>query len=122
MKKVYSRIEAIAGNVITVTASDVLYGELAMVSSARRSSLAEVIRLHENKVSLQVFAGSRGISTGDKVRFLGHPMRVSFSDDLLGRIFDGGGKPRDKGPELSENMIEIGGPAVNPASASSPGT
>jgi V/A-type H+/Na+-transporting ATPase subunit B len=98
MKKVYSRIEAIAGNVITVNASDVLYGELAMVSSAQRSSLAEVIRLHENKVSLQVFAGSRGISTGDKVRFLGHPMRVSFSDNLLGRIFDGGGKPRDKGP------------------------
>ena len=115
MKKVYSRIEAIAGNVITVTAGDVQYGELATVSSAHGSSLAEVIRLYENKVSLQVFAGSRGISTGDKVRFLGHPMQVSFSDDLLGRIFDGGGKPRDKGPELGENMIEIGGPAVNPA-------
>ncbi len=115
MKKVYSRIEAIAGNVITVSASDVRYGELAMVSSAHGSSLAEVIRLYEDKVSLQVFAGSRGISTGDKVRFLGHPMRVSFSADLLGRIFDGGGKPRDKGPELGENMIEIGGPAVNPA-------
>ena len=42
-------------------------------------------------------------------------MQVSFSDNLLGRIFDGGGKPRDKGPELVENMIEIGGPAVNPS-------
>ncbi len=115
MKKVYSRIEAISGNVITVTAGDVRYGDLAVVSSGQRSSLAEVIRLYENKVSLQVFAGSRGISTGDKVRFLGHPMQVSFSDNLLGRIFDGGGKPRDKGPELGENMIEIGGPAVNPA-------
>ena len=115
MKKVYSRIEAIAGNVITVSADDVHYGELAMVSSAHGTSLAEVIRLYEDKVSLQVFAGSRGISTGDKVRFLGHPMQVSFSDNLLGRIFDGGGKPRDKGPELGENMIEIGGPSVNPA-------
>ena len=115
MKKIYSRIEAIAGNVITVHASGVRNGELAMVSSAGRSSLAEVIRLYEEKVSLQVFAGSRGVSTGDRVRFLGHPMRVSFSANLLGRIFDGGGKPRDNGPELDENMIEIGGPAVNPA-------
>ena len=45
MKKVYSRIEAIAGNVITVFASDVRYGELAVVSSSHGSSLAEVIRL-----------------------------------------------------------------------------
>jgi V/A-type H+-transporting ATPase subunit B len=42
-------------------------------------------------------------------------MRVSFTDDLLGRIFDGGGNPRDKGPALTENLIEIGGPSVNPA-------
>ena len=115
MKKIYNRIEAIAGNVITVSAGGVRNGELAVVSSAQRSSLAEVIRLYEDKVSLQVYAGCRGISTGDRVRFLGHPMQVSFSDDLLGRIFDGSGRPRDKGPELGENMIEIGGPAVNPA-------
>ncbi len=115
MKKIYSRIEAIAGNVITVSADGVRNGELAVVSSAHGSSLAEVIRLYGNRVSLQVFAGCRGISTGDQVRFLGHAMQVSFSDNLLGRIFDGGGKPRDKGPELGENMIEIGGPAVNPA-------
>ena len=115
MKKIYNRIEAIAGNVITVHARGVRNGELAVVSSAGQSSLAEVIRLHEERVSLQVFAGSRGISTGDRVRFLGHPMRISFSADLLGRIFNGSGKPRDNGPELEENMIEIGGPAVNPA-------
>ena len=72
-------------------------------------------------MSLQVFAGGRGISTGDEVRFLGHPMQVSFSDDLLGRIFDGGGKPRDKGPELTENLITIGGPSVNPAKRIIPG-
>ncbi|MEW5817122.1 MAG: V-type ATP synthase subunit B, partial [Spirochaetota bacterium] len=57
----------------------------------------------------------RGISTGDEVRFLGHPMRVSFSDNLLGRIFNGSGRPRDNGPALTENLIEIGGPSVNPA-------
>ena len=42
-------------------------------------------------------------------------MRVSFSDNLLGRVFDGAGKPRDNGPELEDNMIPIGGPSVNPA-------
>ena len=42
-------------------------------------------------------------------------MMVSFSDDLLGRVFDGAGVPRDNGPALTENMIPIGGPSVNPA-------
>jgi len=115
MRKVYSKIDEIAGNVITVTAADVRYGELAVVSSAHGDSLAEVIRLMDDKTVLQVYSGTRGVSTGDEVRFLGHPMRVSFTDDLLGRVFDGGGKPRDKGPALTENLIEIGGPSVNPA-------
>ncbi|MBN1836431.1 MAG: V-type ATP synthase subunit B [Spirochaetales bacterium] len=115
MRKVYSKIDEIAGNVITVTATEVRYGELAAVRSAHGESLAEVIRLYEDKVVLQVYSGCRGVSTGDEVRFLGHPMQVSFSDDLMGRIFDGGGQPRDKGPALTENLIDIGGPAVNPA-------
>ncbi|HRY79703.1 MAG TPA: V-type ATP synthase subunit B, partial [Spirochaetia bacterium] len=115
MKKVYSRIESITGNVITVRAEDVQYGELAQVSTRFGVSLAEVIRLADDEVSLQVFAGGRGISTGDEVRFLGHPMQVSFTDSLMGRIFNGAGEPRDKGPELSENLIPIGGPSVNPA-------
>ena len=115
MRKVYSRIQSITGNVITVTADDIRYGELAVVSTRYGDSLAEVIRLQRNQVSLQVYAGGRGISTGDEVRFLGHPMQVSFSDNLMGRIFNGSGRPRDNGPELTENMIEIGGPSVNPA-------
>ncbi len=115
MRKVYSKIEAISGNVITVSAEDIKYGDLAQVTSSHGSSLAEVIRLNEDKVSLQVFSGGRGISTGDEVRFLGHPMQVSFTDNLLGRIFDGSGRPRDNGPTLEENLIEIGGPSVNPA-------
>jgi V/A-type H+-transporting ATPase subunit B len=115
MRKVYSKIEAIAGNVITVTAEDVRYGHLATVRSSHGTSLAEVIRLDGNKVSLQVFAGGRGVSTGDEVVFLGHAMEVSFSDNLLGRIFDGSGNPRDNGPSLEENLVEIRGPSVNPA-------
>ncbi len=115
MQKIYSRIEEIAGNVIKVMAADVKYGELAEVTSRHGKSLAEVIRLNKDLVSLQVFSGGRGVSTGDQVKFLGHPMKVSFSDNLLGRVFNGRGEPRDKGPELSEGMIEIGGPSVNPA-------
>lgn len=115
MKKVYSKIERIAGNVITVTAEGVRYGELAMVTSRYGRSLAEVIRLFGDQVSLQVYAGGRGISTGDEVEFLGHPMQVSFSDNLMGRIFDGSGRPRDNGPPLEENLIEIGTPSVNPS-------
>ncbi|HOF83960.1 MAG TPA: V-type ATP synthase subunit B [Candidatus Aminicenantes bacterium] len=115
MKKVYSRIESITGNVITVRAKGVRYGELASIETRFGSSLAEVIRLDGDLVSLQVFQGGRGVSTGDSLRFLGHPMRVSFSDNLLGRIFDGAGEPRDDGPRLSENLIPIGGPSVNPS-------
>lgn len=115
MRKIYNKIQQVAGNVITVKATDVKYGELAEVTSAHGKSLAEVIRLADDEVSLQVFTGGRGISTNDTVRFLGHPMQVSFSDNLLGRIFTGGGEPRDNGPALAENLIEIGGPSVNPA-------
>jgi len=115
MQKVYSRIESITGNVITVRAEGVRYGELASIQTRFGSSLAEVIRLDKDLVSLQVFAGGRGVSNGDELRFLGHPMRVSFSDNLLGRIFTGAGEPRDEGPVLSENLIPIGGPAVNPS-------
>ncbi len=115
MHKIYNRIIQIAGNVITVEAKDVGYSDLAEISSRAGKSLAQVIRIDGEKVYLQVFAGSRGISTGDKIRFLGHPMRVSFTENLMGRLFNGAGLPRDNGPTLQENMIEIGGPSVNPA-------
>jgi V/A-type H+-transporting ATPase subunit B len=88
---------------------------LALVSTKHGESLAQVIRLNRDNVSLQVFSGARGVSTGDEVRFLGHPMQVSFSDNLVGRIFDGSGRPRDNGPRLEDNLIEVGGPSVNPA-------
>ncbi|AIJ29467.1 V-type ATP synthase subunit B [Borreliella valaisiana] len=114
MKRVYSKIESIAGNVITVTAQGIKYGELAIVKAKDTSSLAEVIKLDREKVSLQVYGGTRGVSTSDEIKFLGHSMQVSFSDNLLGRIFDGSGNPRDGGPSLDDSLIEIGGPSANP--------
>lgn len=115
MKKVYSKIESINGSVITVKAGGVKYGELAEIETAFGTSLAEVNKLDGDTVSLQVFAGGRGVSTGDSIRFLGHEMQISFSPDLLGRIFNGSGEPRDKGPALHENLTAIGGPSVNPS-------
>ncbi|MBE6550337.1 MAG: V-type ATP synthase subunit B [Ruminococcaceae bacterium] len=114
MNKVYNRIESITGSVITVRATDVQYRELAQINTRFGRSLAQVNKIEGDIVSLQVFAGGQGVSTGDEVRFLGHEMRVSFSEDLLGRIFNGSGEPRDKGPALTENMKAIGGPSVNP--------
>ena len=111
MQKVYTKIESIVGNVITVRAKGVRNGDLALVGS----SYANVIKLDGNLVSLQVFTGTQGIRTTDTVRFLDRPMMVSFSDHLLGRIFSGAGVPSDNGPALTENMIPIGGPSVNPA-------
>ncbi len=115
MRKLYNRILQISGNVITVEAENIAYGSLAEVTSDQGISLAQVIRLAGKRVYLQIFSGSRGVSTDSQVRFLGHPMRVAASEDLLGRIFTGSGQPRDNGPVLQENQIEIGGPSVNPA-------
>ncbi len=114
MNKVFNKIESITGNVITVKAQGVRYNELAQINTRFGKSLAQVNKIDGDMVSLQVFAGGQGVSTGDEVRFLGHEMRVSFSEDLLGRIFNGSCEPRDKGPALTENMKPIGGPSVNP--------
>ena len=115
MNKVYSRIESITGSVITVRAEGVKYNELAEITTRFGKSLAEVNKIDGDIVSLQVFAGGRGVSTGDQIRFLGHEMQVSFSDDLMGRIFNGSGEPRDNGLSLTENLKPIGGHSVNPS-------
>ena len=115
MRKICTKILSVSGNVITVKAEGIAYEELAEVISVNKRSLAKVIRLDKDIVYLQVFAGARGISTGDEVRFLSYPMRIGFSYDMLGRIFDGSGNPRDKGSKIEQNLTEIAGPAVNPA-------
>lgn len=111
MQKIYTKIESIVGNVVVVKAEGVRNGDLAMVGK----SFANVIKLDKDLVYLQVFSGTQGISTTDSVKFLNKPMMVSYSDKLLGRVFNGAGVPRDKGPELTDNLIGIGGPSANPA-------
>ena len=67
MRKYFDQITRIAGNVVTVAAEGVGYDELAVISTGKGSSLAQVIHLEGDQVSLQVFAGTQGVSTGDRV-------------------------------------------------------
>jgi len=114
MREYYDEITRIAGNVVTVAATGVGYDELAVVTGDGKSSLAQVIRLEGSQVSLQVFAGTQGVSTGDKIRFLHRPMQAQFCEDLFGRILDGSGRPRDGRPKVEGKAVDIGGPPVNP--------
>lgn len=114
MKKIFDNIIRIAGNVAVVKAKGVGYEDLAVITTAFGHSLAQVIRLDHDEVSLQVFAGTEGVSNGDRVHFLGHPMQVLFTDSMFGRVFDGSGAPRDNRPIIRSKKIDIGSPAVNP--------
>ncbi len=114
MRKYYDEIQRISGNVVTVKAANVGYDELAMISSDHSQSLAQVISLEGSDVSLQVFAGTQGISSKDQVHMLHHPMQVPFTEDLLGRVFDGAGRPRDGRSQVHAKPIDIGSPTVNP--------
>lgn len=115
MHKLYHQIDNILGSVVTLRAQGVKNRELAEIDSPVGTSLAQVIKLAGDEVTLQVFAGARGVATNAQVRFLGHPMQVPFGQELLGRVFTGSAKPRDNGPELTMNPTDIGTPSVNPA-------
>ena len=113
--KVYHQIDALSGSVATLRAEGVKYNEIAEVESRAGTSLAQVIKLDGPNVTLQIFAGARGVDTAARVRFLGETMKVPFSHDLLGRAFTGAGVPRDGGPAVEGEPSPIGQPSVNPA-------
>ncbi len=120
----YSKILEIVGDIIKVQVPESAYnkeagprfGDLAVVENTDGSlSLAQIINIKGDTISLQVFKGTKGVSTESAVRFLGHPMETTYSDNILGRVFRGTGEPIDGGPELSEDpKVTIGGPSVNP--------
>ncbi len=113
--KIYHKIDALSGSIATLRAEGVKYNEIAEIESRAGTSLAQVIKLDGNNVTLQIFAGARGVDTAAKVRFLGETMKIPFSEALLGRAFTGSGIPRDGGPEINEDPSPIGQPSVNPA-------
>ncbi|EXJ11341.1 MULTISPECIES: V-type ATP synthase subunit B [Nitrincola] len=124
----YSKILEIVGDLVKVyvpepdsnTTGNIGFGDLAIIENpldpAQLPALAQVIEMDRDRISLQVFSGTKGLSTQASIRFLGHSMQVAFSTNILGRAFSGVGVPIDGGPDLKEEPhIEIDGPTVNPA-------
>ncbi|MGI9474501.1 MAG: V-type ATP synthase subunit B, partial [Rubripirellula sp.] len=112
----YTSVISIVGDIIKIRATDVGLGDLALVENWDGDrSLAQVIELQGDQVSLQVFTGGKGLSTNARVQFLGHASQVIYSENVLGRVFNGAGEPIDGGPTLrADRRVEIGGPSVNP--------
>lgn len=115
MKKVYDRIVDMRGNLITVIAEGVSLGELASIHKQNgRTTYASVLRIDGDRITLQSFENTRGVSTNDRVTFLGKEMQAICSDFLLGRRLNGAGEPIDLGPSIMGEAIDIGTPSFNP--------
>lgn len=115
MRKVYDRIIDMRGNLLTVAATGVSLGEVALIRKKDgTSTYGSVLRFDEDLVTLQVFENTRGISTGDQVTFLGRQMQAIFTKDLLGRRLNGAGIPIDGGPDVVGEEVPIGAPSFNP--------
>jgi V/A-type H+-transporting ATPase subunit B len=112
----HTRIDEIVGDMARLRARGAALGELAMVENPDGSgSLARVVELSGDRVTLEVYAGGKGLSTAARVRFLGQQPGVACSSNILGRIFRGSGEPIDGGPSLSaEQRIPLNGPPANP--------
>ncbi len=111
-----TRVLEIVGDMIRVEATGCALGDLAAVQNVDgTTSTARVTGLERSIATLQVFTGGKGISTNARVSFLGHPFEVTFSNNILGRIFRGSGEPIDGKPDLSgDPKIGVAGPTVNP--------
>ena len=122
MMREYVGVERIAGPLIFVdNVRDVAYGEIVEVECAEERKRGQVIDVYENKAIIQVFEGTSGLGTsGTKVRFLGDIFRLSVSDDMLGRAFDGSGRPIDGGPEIVGEKMDVNGYPLNPTARDKP--
>ena len=124
MIKEYRTIQEINGPLMVVKqVSGVTYDELAEIElpdgTVRRCKVLEV---NGNTAVVQLFEASAGINLADsKVRFLGHPLQLGVSGDMLGRVFNGMGQPIDGGPDiLAEEYRDINGLPMNPAARNYP--
>lgn len=118
MIKEYSTITEVNGPLIIVNrVSDVKYDELVEIElSDGEKRRGQVLEVSEDKAIVQMFEGTSGIDIAyTKVRFLGRVIEISVSMDMLGRIFDGSGRPIDKGPKIiAEKKLDINGSPLNP--------
>ncbi|MEN6615933.1 MAG: V-type ATP synthase subunit B [Syntrophorhabdus sp.] len=118
MIREYRTVKEIAGPLMLVDdVEGVTYGELADIKledgTIRRGRVLEV---HGKKAMVQVFEGTRGLSPQDvRVKFLAKGMELGMSADMLGRVFDGSGKPIDDGPAIiPEKYLNVNGNQINP--------
>ena len=124
MIKEYKTIQEIASPLMIVkNVEGVTYDELAEIElpngEVRRCKVLEV---EDDSAVVQLFESAQGINLAQsKVRFLGHPLQLGVSEDMLGRVFNGMGEPIDGGPEiLAEEHRDINGLPMNPAARAYP--
>ena len=115
----YTRVTEIRGPLLVVEGvSRVAYDEIVEVElSNGERRRGRVLEVNRNIAIVQVFEGTTGITTtGTKVRFLGKPLEIPVSEDMLGRIFNGLGEPIDGGPPVeAEERRDVNGAPLNPA-------
>ncbi len=124
MLKEYKTIKEVAGPLMLVEhVEGIKYDELVEIEmksgEVRRGRVLEV---NEDKALVQLFEGSQGINIKEsKVRFLGHGLELGVSMDILGRVFDGLGRPKDGGPKIiPDKRLDINGNPINPAARDYP--
>lgn len=124
MFKEYKTITEAVGPLMVVNGVEgVTYNELVDIIGAngeiRRGKVLEVNR---DKAVVQLFESSQGLKISDsRARFLGHSQQLAVSRDMLGRVFDGMGNPRDGGePVIPEKTMDINGEPINPAARDYP--
>jgi V/A-type H+-transporting ATPase subunit B len=124
MLKEYRTIREVVGPLMLVEGvSGVKYNELVEIEQANGEVRnGRVLEVDGDKAMLQLFESSQGLKIDTaKARFLGRPIELSVSMDMLGRVFDGMGRPRDNGPEIIPEMrLDMNGSPINPAARDYP--
>ena len=124
MPKEYRTIQEVAGPLMLVRGvENVSYDELGEIELASgETRRCKVLEINGDIATVQLFESATGINLADsKVRFLGRSMELGVSEDMLGRVFDGLGRPIDNGPEiLPDARMDINGLPMNPAARSYP--
>lgn len=115
-QKIYTKITQITKATCSVKATDVGYDELATVDGR----LAQVVKIINDEVTLQIFEGTEGIPTNAEVVFLGKAPSLKVGDQLAGRFFNAYGDPIDGGSVPEGEERQIGGPSVNPVRRKQP--
>ena len=121
--KEYKTITKVAGPLIFVEKTEPIgYSDLVKIALPDGTvKKGQVLDTSDDIVVVQVFEGTSGIDKGSRVKFLGETIKLSVSDDMLGRILSGAGKPIDDGPDIiPEKRLDIVGAAINPQARSSP--